>query len=270
MPNIEESIESKFSVLNELKETKKGIEDFIKTFDTYKSEQDDINNQINDLNKELKNYDMIDYLYSKLDCNLVSLNIVNKLIQQVKICKNEIIDDDYLLKCEVIYKYLVEEGYFFIRKILNKSVDLLYMNNDFVIFTNLMGNDTQIKQFILWQRSQECYKKKSYYNGDLNVFYRMMVKQECFVWSKLFYEDFLKTVNSLKNDKTFTLYEKFLYSILLPYFEEEEYISITVVKKEICIDDFYRSVEIQDLIYDLVLQKCYRMYTGYKHKVMEI
>ncbi|WUR03297.1 uncharacterized protein VNE69_04123 [Vairimorpha necatrix] len=267
--NYEEDLEDNLKNLNSIKHSSSSINDFITQLDSYKSELDALNLSLINLNEDLKHYDFLDYLYFKKSQNIINLGIVNNLIQQLKICKNEIDNPEYLNKTDICYKYLLNEGYSFINKILKKSVDILYMNDDFCVFTNLIEDDRQIKQMILWHRTQECVKKRMFYKGDLNVFYRMMIKQECFVWYTLFYKDFIKSLNNLMNGE-WTLFERFLYSVLIYYFENEEFIDLNKEKKECKFEEFSKSVEVQDYVYDLILEKCYKEYTGDTKKVMEI
>lgn len=270
MSKVEDSLEMNLQSLSNIRENTEEINDFLVKFDLYNSELNTVNFALENINDELKHYDFIDYINSKKSYDIVSLDIVNKLIQQIKISKNEITDTEYLNKAEIVYKFLIKEGYKFIKNVLDKSVDILYMNDDFINFTNLIDTDKEIKQIILWHRSQECIKKREYYKGDLNIFYRMMIKQECFIWYKLFYKDFIFTINSLQNNESFTFYEKFLYSVLLPYFEEEEFIEVKNKKINIFIKEFSTSCEVQDYVYDLILQKCYNEYSGYKKRTFEI
>lgn len=246
------------TTINKYKKALAEIEPFITDLELYKSELDVVNTNINNLNSKLRCYDTIDFLLSKTTLKIKNLKFVNKLIQQIKQCKNELPEtllyDEYIFKSKKVYEYLVDEGMSFIYN----NMDTLYMNDDFVIFTNLLDSDINLKQKIIWYRKKECDRKINLYNGDLDIFYRMLIKQECLIWSKLFYNDFACVLNNLHNEK-FCFFEKFIYSVLIKYLSTSpEPILETQYDKQINAEEFSKNTTMQDKIYDILYNKCFK------------
>lgn len=248
------------TIINKYKKALSEIQPFLTELELYKSELDVVNTNIDILNKKLRCYDTIDFLLSKSTLKIKNLKFVNKLIQQIKQCKNELLDnnlyDEYMYKSKKVYEYLVDEGMSFI----HNNMDTLYMNDDFVIFTNLLDSEINLKQKIIWYRKKECDRKINLYNGDLEIFYRMLIKQELLIWSKLFYNDFIYVLNNIHSEK-FSFFEKYIYSVLLKYLgSNPEPILEHHFDEVFSGEEFLKSSIVQDKVYDIIFNKCYKKY----------
>ncbi|KAF9750346.1 hypothetical protein NGRA_3448 [Nosema granulosis] len=183
-----------------------------------------VENNIDALNAKLKAFDFIDYI-SKHKLSSPDLKTVNRILQDLKLFKNDL-TKDYLRRWKKVYDNVVEIGNDLVANTIENQIESFYSNDDFVSFVVILETKEEVMEMVVEKRRRVCENKIRHYEGDKEVFYRMLINQEMFLWSMLFPENLnmiLSRLVDLHLPLGYSKLERFVYAILCVYFDSSTF-----------------------------------------------
>lgn len=208
------------------------------TIRRYLGELEILENRIHEIDRKIKNYDIIDFLSERVaDMNIMSFEIVVSIMQDIKAAIKQFEEEGaigYLEKAEELWKKVKKLGFLRLNEAMYKSAESLLFDPGFYGFVKFLDKNTtyRIKVRILQQRKTECMRKMSHIKKNKEFLFRSMIQQELCIFLKLFPDEReelwirLKRFEGEKHLTSSMLFECFSFSILKEYFREcdEEYL----------------------------------------------